>query len=109
MTVPEVYHIAPDGKRIRLFVREVAPAPPPVFTVLIDWVAGVKRSRKALESHAGDHPDRLARFEREAQLLASVNHGNIAHVYGLVDLPPEGGSYTGMGFVMDSGEPRFMG
>ena len=27
-------------------------------------------------------PDRLARFEREAKLLASLNHSNIAHVYG---------------------------
>ena len=29
---------------------------------------------------AGD-PDRLARFEREAKVLASLNHANIAHVY----------------------------
>jgi eukaryotic-like serine/threonine-protein kinase len=28
-------------------------------------------------------PDRLARFEREAQVLASLNHPHIAHVYGL--------------------------
>src|SRR5262245_16226534 len=28
-------------------------------------------------------PDRLARFRREAQVLASLNHSNIAHVYGL--------------------------
>ncbi|MDO8631100.1 MAG: protein kinase, partial [Phycisphaerales bacterium] len=34
------------------------------------------------ESFAGD-PDRLARFQREAQVLASLNHPNIAHIHGL--------------------------
>jgi serine/threonine protein kinase len=27
-------------------------------------------------------PDRLARFKREAQVLASLNHANIAAIYG---------------------------
>ena len=36
------------------------------------------------ESFAND-PDRLARFEREAQVLASLNHPNIAHIHGLED------------------------
>jgi serine/threonine protein kinase len=38
---------------------------------------------------AGD-PDRLARFRREAQIVASLNHPNIAHVYGLEDAAPAG-------------------
>ncbi len=34
------------------------------------------------DAFAGDR-DRLARFEREAQVLASLNHPNIAQIYGL--------------------------
>jgi serine/threonine-protein kinase len=30
-------------------------------------------------------PDRLARFQREAEVLASLNHSNIAAIYGLED------------------------
>ena len=36
---------------------------------------------------AGD-PDRLARFEREARMLASLNHPLIAQIYGLEEGPP---------------------
>src|SRR2546427_11590404 len=38
---------------------------------------------KLLPDHFADDPDRLARFQREAQLLASLNHPNIAQIYGL--------------------------
>lgn len=33
------------------------------------------------DAFAGD-PERMSRFRREAQILASLNHPNIAHVYG---------------------------
>ena len=36
-------------------------------------------------------PERLARFTREAQLLASLNHPNIGGIYGLEEGPAEAG------------------
>jgi Tol biopolymer transport system component len=47
---------------------------------------------KVLLASVADDPDRLARFRREAQVLASLNHPNIAHIHGLEDLPVDGGS-----------------
>jgi len=38
---------------------------------------------KVLPDALADDPERLARFEREAQLLASLNHPNIGGIYGL--------------------------
>ena len=42
---------------------------------------------KVLPEALAEHSDRLARFEREAKLLASLNHSNIAAVYGLHEGP----------------------
>ena len=38
---------------------------------------------KVLPQAFTSDPDRLARFEREAKVLASLNHPNIGHIYGL--------------------------
>ncbi len=37
---------------------------------------------KVLPEAFTSDPDRLARFEREAKVLASVNHTNIGHISG---------------------------
>ncbi len=38
---------------------------------------------KVLPTEFASDPERLARFEREAKVLASLNHPNIAHIHGL--------------------------
>jgi serine/threonine protein kinase len=40
---------------------------------------------KVLPEPLADDPDRLARFQREAQVLASLNHPNIGGIHGLED------------------------
>jgi serine/threonine-protein kinase len=40
---------------------------------------------KVLPEAFATDPDRLARFRREAQVLASLNHPNIGHLYGFED------------------------
>jgi serine/threonine protein kinase len=52
---------------------------------------------KALHDLFAQHPERVARFEREAQILASLNHANIAAIYGLEDL--SGAQYLVLEFV----------
>ena len=52
---------------------------------------------KALPEHLAEEPDRLARFEREARLLASLNHPNVAGIHGVEE--HEGRRYLVLEFV----------
>ena len=47
---------------------------------------------KVLPASVGADPERLSRFEREATLLASLSHANIAQVYGLEKTTPFDGA-----------------
>ena len=38
---------------------------------------------KVLPASLARHPERLARLQREAEVLAALNHANIAQIYGL--------------------------
>ncbi|HEY8144735.1 MAG TPA: protein kinase, partial [Kofleriaceae bacterium] len=50
-----------------------------------DTKLGREVALKVLPSSLASDPERLARFEREAQLLASLNHPHIAAIYGVED------------------------
>ena len=49
----------------------------------VDTKLGREVAIKTLPSDLASDPERLARFEREAKLLAALNHANIAAIYGL--------------------------
>ena len=55
---------------------------------------------KVLRPSVVGDPDRLARFSREAQVLASLNHPNIAHIHGL----EESGGVTALILELVEGE-----
>ena len=68
---------------------------------------------KVLLPAVANDPDRLARFSREAQVLASLNHPNIAHIHGLEDADPsKAGSHRagdGAGGRADARRPHRAG
>jgi serine/threonine protein kinase len=49
----------------------------------VDTKLGREVAIKTLPSALAQDPDRLARFEREAKLLATLNHAHIGAIYGL--------------------------
>ena len=51
-------------------------------TVLRDTKLDRDVAIKVLPEEFASDPERLARFEREAKLLASLNHPNIASIHG---------------------------
>ena len=51
---------------------------------------------KSLPELVARDPERVARFTREAQTLAALNHPNIAHIYGI-----EGSPGAGLALVME--------
>ena len=56
-----------------------------------DTKLGREVALKILPEAFASDPDRLARFEREARTLATLNHPRIAQVYGFEDGPSEAG------------------
>jgi serine/threonine protein kinase len=52
---------------------------------------------KVLPHALANDPERLARFDREAKILAALNHPNIAVIYGLIE------SGGGRALVMELG------
>src|SRR5512147_1875574 len=48
-----------------------------------DWKLGRDVAIKVLPEEFARDSDRVARFQREAKLLASLNHPNIAAIHGL--------------------------
>jgi eukaryotic-like serine/threonine-protein kinase len=55
---------------------------------------------KVLPSAFATDPERMSRFQREAQLLASLNHPNIAAIYGL----EEAGAYQAIVMELVEGD-----
>src|SRR4026208_2218225 len=77
----------PIGARLGSFVIEAAIGAGGMGEVYRarDSKLGRNVAIKVLPDLFATDGDRLARFEREAKVLASLNHPNIAHIYGVED------------------------
>ena len=67
-----------------------------------DQKLGREVALKVLPAAFAEDDERLARFEREAKVLASLNHPNIAHLYGLETVAPGSGMETNSGTDSDA-------
>jgi serine/threonine-protein kinase len=61
-----------------------------------DWKLGREVALKTLLEEVSADPERLARFEREARVLASLNHPNIATLHGFETHASETGGDTSL-------------
>jgi serine/threonine-protein kinase len=59
---------------------------------------------KVLPPTFADDPDRLARFTREAQTLAALNHPNIAQIHGFEETSAPGGGVRALVMELVAGE-----
>ena len=68
-----------------------------------DTTLGRDVAIKILPRHFTADPERLARFEREARMLAALNHPNIGAIYGLEDSRRRQGAGARVGGRRDAG------
>ncbi len=65
----------------------------------VDTRLGREVAVKTLPEEFSRDPERLARFEREARMLAALNHPAIAAIYGLEEVEADGGRFIVMELV----------
>ena len=56
---------------------------------------------KSLQDSVSGDPERVARFDREAQILASLQHPNIAGIYGLESVASAGAAHAATYLVLE--------
>ena len=77
-------HIEPDQTLLHYrIVEKIGEGGMGVVWKAVDTTLDREVAIKVLPDTLADDTDRLVRFEREAKLLATLNHPNIAAIYGL--------------------------